>query len=185
MVTTTKIRINRAPVLTLWATVVAEQLGYDRECALTLGRAVAGLNAQSKGRRLGIYEASDDDAKSRGSKKGSDGHTTTEPNEPHEVYLLGRAIPVTRTREGTRAAVGGKPDDPAAVERYLEEKFGDSLTDAREAMEELAKSRMLEDLEVEAFGLYEKFRPSVPEGVKGWGAKGELSLEKIRRLSNG
>jgi hypothetical protein len=41
------VTINRAPVLTLWATVVAERLGYDHEAALTLGKAVAGLNAQS------------------------------------------------------------------------------------------------------------------------------------------
>jgi hypothetical protein len=50
------VTINRAPVLTLWATVVAERLGYDHEAALTLGKAVAGLNAQSKGRRLGMFE---------------------------------------------------------------------------------------------------------------------------------
>jgi hypothetical protein len=50
------VNINRAPVLTLWAAVVAERLGYDHEAALTLGKAVAGLNAQSKGRRLGMFE---------------------------------------------------------------------------------------------------------------------------------
>src|SRR5215207_5423506 len=44
-----KIRINRAPVLTLWAAVVAERLGIDRDAALTLGRAVAGTSAQMKG----------------------------------------------------------------------------------------------------------------------------------------
>ena len=49
--TTTKVTINRAAVLTLRATVVAERLGDDPEAALTLGKAVAGLNAQSKGRR--------------------------------------------------------------------------------------------------------------------------------------
>lgn len=43
------IRINRAPVLTLWASVVAERLGFDRDAALTLGRAVAG-------RAYGLYE---------------------------------------------------------------------------------------------------------------------------------
>ena len=53
---TTTVQINRAPVLTLWATVVAERLGYSRDEALTLGKAVAGLNAQSKGRRLGIFK---------------------------------------------------------------------------------------------------------------------------------
>ncbi len=47
------IKVNRAPVLTLWAAVVAERLGFDREAALTLGRAVAGTSAQMKGRALG------------------------------------------------------------------------------------------------------------------------------------
>jgi len=39
------IKINRAPVLTLWAAVVAKRLGFKWNEALTLGRAVAGLNA--------------------------------------------------------------------------------------------------------------------------------------------
>ena len=43
------IQINRAPVLTLWAAVVAECLGFEWTEALTLGRAVAGLNAYAKG----------------------------------------------------------------------------------------------------------------------------------------
>jgi hypothetical protein len=51
------ILINRAPVLTLWAATVAERLGFARDEALSLGKAVAGLTAQSKGRRLGIYKA--------------------------------------------------------------------------------------------------------------------------------
>ena len=33
-----KIKINRAPVLTLWAAVVAERLGYNKSEALTLGK---------------------------------------------------------------------------------------------------------------------------------------------------
>jgi hypothetical protein len=40
------IRVNRAPVLTLWATVVAKRLGYPPETALTLGRFVAGSSAR-------------------------------------------------------------------------------------------------------------------------------------------
>jgi len=44
------ILINRAPVLTLWAAVVAQALGYERNTAFTLGKGLAGLNAQSKGR---------------------------------------------------------------------------------------------------------------------------------------
>ena len=53
-----RISINRAPVLTLWASVVAEGLGFDRKEALSLGKAVAELTAQSKGRRLGIFTPS-------------------------------------------------------------------------------------------------------------------------------
>jgi hypothetical protein len=52
------VTINRAPVLTLWAAVVAERLGFDREEALTLGKAVAGLTAQSTGQQLGILTPS-------------------------------------------------------------------------------------------------------------------------------
>ena len=37
------VMVNRAPVLTLWAAVVAEFLGFEHDEALTLARAVAGL----------------------------------------------------------------------------------------------------------------------------------------------
>src|SRR3954470_10821997 len=50
------IRVNRAPVLTLWAAVVVERLGFDRDTALTLGQAVAGLSAHAKGVSLGTIE---------------------------------------------------------------------------------------------------------------------------------
>ena len=33
------------------------------------------------------------------------------------------------------------------------------------------------------YPLYERFRPAIPEGVKGWGAKGDLDLELIGRLA--
>jgi hypothetical protein len=51
------ISINRSPVLTLWAAVVAERLGFGRDEALTLGRAVAELNVYSKGRSLARKKA--------------------------------------------------------------------------------------------------------------------------------
>ena len=33
-----------------------------------------------------------------------------------------------------------------------------------------------------AYSLYERFQPEIPEGKKGWGAKGELDLGLIQRL---
>jgi len=50
------VMVNRAPVLTLWTTVVAEVLGFDHDKALTLGRAVAGLDAYSKALALGLFQ---------------------------------------------------------------------------------------------------------------------------------
>ncbi len=50
-------------------------------------------------------------------------------------------------------------------------------------MEKLAKAFTPKQLESKAYGLYEKFRPEIPEGTKGWGAKGELDLEYIRSLA--
>ena len=49
------IRVNRAPVMTLWAVVVAEHMGFDEEEAPTMGRVVAGLNAYAKVKALGSY----------------------------------------------------------------------------------------------------------------------------------
>jgi len=43
------IRINRAPVLTLWAAVVAERLGFHWDEALTLGKALAVTTALGAG----------------------------------------------------------------------------------------------------------------------------------------
>jgi len=50
------VMVNRAPVLTPWTAVVAEILGFEHEEALTLGRAMAGLNAYSKGVSLGLFQ---------------------------------------------------------------------------------------------------------------------------------
>ncbi len=169
-----RIMINRAPVLTLWAAVVAERLGYDRDEALTLGRAVAGLNAQAKGRRLGIFKpAEKTPEEARQQKKGAE----------FAVELLGRAVPALHTDDGIRAAQDGRPANPATVERYLQGKFGDALGDARAAMEALASACPPASLAARAYGLYEQFRPAIPSGTRGWGAKGELDLDAIRSLA--
>jgi hypothetical protein len=69
------------------------------------------------------------------------------------------------------------------VERYPSDKFGDVLEDVRKAMAALAASFKPQELAEKAFDLYERFRPSIPEGARGWGAKGELKLETIRSLA--
>jgi len=124
-----KIQINRAPVLTLWAAVVAERLGFNPDEAVSLGKALAGLNAQSKGRRLGIFKpAPKEIRKARERERG----------EEFWVDLLGGQLPAVNTDQGVRAVVESKPIAPETVERYLESKFGNALPEARKALSLLA-----------------------------------------------
>jgi hypothetical protein len=169
-----KILINRAPVLTLWATTVAERLGFDHDEALSLGKAVAGLTAQSKGRRLGIFKPVPQEVKkARARKRG----------EEFLIEICGRQVPAINTADGVRAVIKNQSIEAKSVERYLESKFGESLGTARPAMRDLAKAFRPEQLSQNAFSLYEQFRPAIPEGVTGWGAKGNLDTDRIRSLA--
>ena len=172
-----KIKINRAPVLTLWGAVVAERLGFNPEEALTLGKAVAGLNAQSKGQRLGIYKPAEEGEEGRQKLR-----ERQERGETVMIEIVGRPVPAAYTEDGLRATAKGEPIEPRSVERYLEKKFGPHLDEVRSAMQALARSYQPQELERRAYAFYEKFRPSVPEGARGWGAEGELDLGLIRSL---
>src|SRR5580692_7656409 len=111
MLTDRNILINRAPVLTLWATTVAERLGFDKDEALSLGKAVAGLNAQSKGQRLGIFKPVPQQVKkARARKRG----------EEFFIEICGRQVPAINTPEGIRAVNKDQPIGAKGVERYLE-----------------------------------------------------------------
>jgi len=167
-----EIKVNRAPVLTLWAAVVAERLGFDRSEALTMGRVVAGLNAYAKGKSLGLFKPAPEEVR-RERKR-------LEHGAQMHVDLMHRAVPVTVTPDGRRALSKGKPIAPDSVQRYLQGKFGDALGIVERAMEELAASLAPDELTRSAYSLYEAFRPEVPAGVRGWGAAGVLDLERIR-----
>jgi len=169
------ILVNRAPVLTLWAAVVAERAGYGEDEALSLGKAVAGLNAQAKGRTLGIY----------GPPKGGKGSTPKKVGlgEDYWVQVCGRPVPVKDTEAGVRAVVLDEPIDPGPVRKYLASKFGEALDRVRATMAELAAAFEPEELEEVSYGLYERFRPQIARGEAGWGQKGELKLELLRSLA--
>jgi len=167
------ILINRAPVLTLWATVVAERLGFDQDEALSLGKAVAGLTAQSKGQRLGIYKPVPQEIKKARARK---------REEEFLIEICGRQVPAINTTYGVRAVTKNTPIEAKSVQQYLESKFGESLGPARVAMRDLAEAFRSEQLLKNAFRLYEGFRPAIPEWVRGWGAKGKLDIARIRSL---
>jgi len=164
------LRVNRAPVLTLWAAVVAERLGHLPDTALSLASHVAGTAARAKAQRLGIAGT----------------HHGEEPGPPparrETVRLLGRDIPVVRDADGVLLADSGdgKPAPSAPARSYVAKAFGKRLEEARTAMEALASSLEPEELNRVGFRLYEHFRPEVPPDARGWGAKGELNLRQIR-----
>lgn len=172
--THTKISINRAPVLNLWATVVAELLGYKKGEALSLAKALTGQTAAHHAEELGIAKTPE--------KKGQEGKKKKERGAM-PLRFLAKEILVVDTSDGIRAVRKGKPIEPESVERYLKSKFGDALSEVRAAMEELAKSVTPKELRANAYKLYGQFMPQVPTGVQGWGAKGELDVARIRALA--
>jgi hypothetical protein len=171
-----KIRINRAPVLTLWAAVVAEELGYSRATALTFGKAIAGKGAVNKAKAIGLMKKSDAEerkARAQARDKASDG----------AVFFMGKSVRVIKTEDGLMAEENGEPTSHESVEKYLTKKFGENLEPLRVAMVKLAKSREKKVLAVEAFRLYEKFRPEITKGAQGWGKAGELDTAVIEKLA--
>ena len=155
--------------------MVAARKGFDWPAALSLGKALAGLTAQSKGRRLGIY----------GPPKEGEGRQLKKVGLGEEfwVEVCGRSIPAKKTKDGVRAVAGADPIEPAPVEAYLRSKFGEHLSAVREAMEKVAASYTSVGLTDQAFSLYEVFRPKIPSGKRGWGHKGELDIDLIHSLA--
>jgi hypothetical protein len=92
--------------------------------------------------------------------------------------------PAKYTDEGLRALSGDSPIRPESVQKYLEGKFGDALENVSTAMLDLAKSLPPSLLAEKAYGLYEKFKPELFPGWKGWGASGKLDLDLIRRMAS-
>jgi hypothetical protein len=170
--TPARVKVNRAPVLTLWAAIVAERLGFDRAEALTMGRVVAGLNAYAKGKSLGIFKPAPEAVKRERER--------LRAGRALHVDLLHRSVPVVRTPAGLRALAKDKPVAPDGVQRYLEGKFGDALPAVEAAMRSLARALPQAALAERAYSLYETFRPEVPAGTRGWGALGVLDLARVR-----
>jgi hypothetical protein len=154
--------------------VVAKRLGFAWDEALTLGRAVAGLNAYSKGKAHGLFHPKPADVKEK--------RKALKHGQQIHVNLLHRAVPATRTPDGLSALSKGRPVAQESVQRYVKAKFGEGYAPVVGAMTALANSFSPSEIAERAYRLYEEFRPGVPAGVKGWGAAGVLDVGQILRL---
>lgn len=174
----TKIHINRAPVITLWVPVVAERQGFKFEEGLSFGKAIAGMYAHAKGKRIGVIDDAGDTREKRETRQRI-------KEDLEQVEVFGTKLSTKRTPEGHVLAVdpSGKPIAPAPVLAYLKRAFGSNFGAVKGAMEALAQAYSKEDIGRMGYNLYEKFRPAVPEGGRGWGAKGLLDLSHLAQLT--
>ena len=142
-----------------WALVLAEVLGFEHDEALTLGRAVAGLNTHLKGSFPVALPATPTEIKEKRRKM--------HKKETMAIDLLNYAAPPKTTAEGLRALSGDSPTSPEREQKYLAGKLGDALKDVSMAMLELAKFLPPAQLAEKAYSLYEKFTHEIPSGKKG------------------
>ena len=91
MASRSSIKVNRAPVLTLWAAVAAEHLGHPPDTALSLASAVAGTAARAEARRLGITEERD---------HAKDAQTAAPDRAQDTAQLLRKKIRLTHDADG-------------------------------------------------------------------------------------
>jgi hypothetical protein len=158
---------HHSPVLTLWATVVAERLGYPAEMALTLSRFVAGSSARAKAHRLGIGDEKRD---------AEEGHAQAAELKPRRqtIRLLGRDIPVLPADDGRlRAGDDGKPASAKSVQSYIAGTFGDRAAGSAGCV---TAARGTEPRRVPSLRAVSAGRAGRRAGV---GGKGELRVERI------
>ncbi|KAJ7228585.1 hypothetical protein GGX14DRAFT_547571 [Mycena pura] len=159
--------VNRAPLLTAWATLVAERLGFQREEALSIASVYTEMNAISKGVSMGVY------------KQGSEIGMEASPggSQPY-VDLMGRR-PLFRTQSSQwRALSGGVAVQPSTAFSYISRALRQTTPHVIGAMRLLVTSYSPEEINTKAWGLYAEFRPE----VNGWGARAEVKCEMILGL---
>ncbi|KAI5124919.1 hypothetical protein M0805_007347 [Coniferiporia weirii] len=159
--------VNRAPVMTAWATVVAERLGFKREEALSIASAYTEMNAISKGVSIGVFEKS----------KGRGLELVKGESQPY-VDLMGRRPVYANRSSEWRALVKGEPVEPASAFAYVSRAFRQTLPFIMGAMRLLAETFPAPELNEKGFGLYAEFRPA----VNGWGKRAEMRCAAILGL---
>ena len=147
------IEVGRRPVLVLWGTIVAERLGFERDEALTLGRALVSLGGRMTDPPPEVLTPA----------KIAQRRDELYPGQTIDVAFIDRVVCMTKAPEGLRAVVKNQPIDPASVEQYLGEKFGDHIDSVAAAMISLAETLPPSQLIECALDLYERFRPETNE----------------------
>ncbi|TFK43459.1 hypothetical protein BDQ12DRAFT_731481 [Crucibulum laeve] len=159
--------VNRAPLMTAWATIVAERMNFQREEALSIASVYTEMNAVSKGVSLGCFE--------KGREMGME--ATRTGSQPY-VELMGRR-PLYRTQTGQwRALSNGDPVPPSTAFSYISRSFRQTTPHIIGALRLLAGTYSRNELNKNGWGLYTEFRPTADE----WGARSEVRCSSILAL---
>jgi len=159
--------VNRAPVMTAWATVVAERLNFKREEALSIASVYTEMNATSKGISLGMFGA------------GKNADYEVGSAQPF-VELMGRQVPVLKTEGGEwRGVTKGGAVEPEVAFGYMQRSFRQTIGSVIGGMRLLAEAFSPDELNREGFALYTQFRPN--SGGE-WGQRGEMRMSRIIAL---
>lgn len=163
--------VNRAPVMTAWAVVVLQCLGFRVQEALSLAHCYVSTTAEARAATLGQAKAT------------APAHVTS-ANQPHVDFLQVR-IPVIQLRQGQyRGLHAGEVIPPTRAFDYLRRAMFQMLPHVMGALTLLAQAYMgpendTEALQRHAYGLYVDFRPDT-QGA--WGKRATLSLDTILDL---
>ncbi|CAM9699651.1 unnamed protein product [Choristocarpus tenellus] len=127
-----EIKINRSPVIILWATVVAQRLSFDWSESLSIGKAVANWLAQRKGEFYGILEPVEQGVTDATVQEEKD-----ETTKIQRLEMMGEEIVLHQTECGWRAVSNGKLIQPGQVHSHLRKVYGADFGAARQAMIQL------------------------------------------------
>ena len=169
--------INRALVLELWASCVAQLLHHTTpwQICLGAGSAISTVSAISKGSSIDkINKPRPGEAEERRQKRRE--KAEKEGLEELEVMSFNLCLD-----KDDGAMVDGKLKK--AAEDTLRKKFGTEQYEKVKAVFEVALRSWTgkeEELDGKAFGMYEDLRPST-----GWGRKGQLRLETVSEVIGG
>jgi hypothetical protein len=188
-----KVQINRFPVFSLWCYVVAQRLGYDEDEARSLAVTRAKLGAAAKAGYLARAGKSRPETVSV--RYGVAEQAYTEPEQVEQVHFVGMQPYVVHTAYGLRGLLHSQ-DKAHIVEP---EEFEDSTIKKLEKaqpglsqellmlLEELAYLFSPEELNGQAYRLWERFAPMVigPDGRERkpvFGERCTLDTDKIQAL---
>ncbi|KAF7433007.1 hypothetical protein PC9H_004951 [Pleurotus ostreatus] len=159
--------VNRAPVMSAWATVVAERMGFKREEALSIASVYTEMNAISKGVALGIF------AKSRT----NDANPSRNGSQPYVDFIGRRSLYETQNSQW-RAILNGSPASPGTAFGYISRSFKHLTPFVLGSLQLLAESYSQKEINEKAWGLYAEFRPT----VDGWGQRSVMKCADILAL---